>query len=412
MKSKEILTIVLIVVSGIYFALNKKIEKKTNKVTITGKITNPKGESVTFNTQDTTYSTTANANGNFTISFDLDSATHLNFTHGVEHTAMYVYPGDKINLTIDTELFDETIKYQGSPSSSFLAKKYLLQEGNDFFGKVYYMSSAEEYKVYLDDYKNSVIKEFGNINDSTFIHETLDDIDEMIDYYIGRQKKLADYTDNARTYMWETKEIAREFNFYAALDSLNSTDFNTMSEQYAAAFETALNNVTDEEFLATAKDRINKTVDNWTERKIAVDKMPKTGEPAIDFTYPDKDGNELSLSSFKGNLVYVDVWATWCGPCRAEIPSLQKLESDYHGKDIIFMSISVDTDKEAWEKMVAEEELGGVQLWADGWSKITKDYAIFGIPRFMLFDTQGNVISTNAPRPSSDDIRGLLDANL
>tara|TARA_B100000945_G_scaffold277434_1_gene242655 strand:- start:105 stop:743 length:639 start_codon:yes stop_codon:yes gene_type:complete len=212
--------------------------------------------------------------------------------------------------------------------------------------------------------------------------------------------------------MWETKEIAREFNFYAALDSLNSTDFNTMSEQYAAAFETALNNVTDEEFLAKAKDRINKTVDNWTERKIAVDKMPKTGEPAIDFTYPDKDGNELSLSSFKGNLVYVDVWATWCGPCRAEIPSLQKLESDYHGKDIIFMSISVDTDKEAWEKMVEEEELGGVQLWGDGWSKITKDYAIFGIPRFMLFDTQGNVISTNAPRPSSDDIRGLLDANL
>ena len=76
------------------------------------------------------------------------------------------------------------------------------------------------------------------------------------------------------------------------------------------------------------------------------------------------------------------------------------------------MSVSVDTDKEAWEKMVAEEELGGVQLWANGWSEITKDYAIFGIPRFMLFDTEGNVISTNAPRPSSNDIRELLNTNL
>ena len=76
------------------------------------------------------------------------------------------------------------------------------------------------------------------------------------------------------------------------------------------------------------------------------------------------------------------------------------------------MSVSVDEDKEAWEKMVADKELSGIQLWADGWSKITKDYAIFGIPRFMLFDTEGNIISTNAPRPSSDNIRKLLDANL
>ena len=150
----------------------------------------------------------------------------------------------------------------------------------------------------------------------------------------------------------------------------------------------------------------------WIERKTLVDNVPKEGDQAIDFKYADKDGNKLSLSSFNGNLIYVDVWATWCGPCVAEIPSLQKLESDYHGKNITFMSVSVDEDKEAWEKMVADKELSGIQLWADGWSKITKDYAIFGIPRFMLFDTEGNIISTNAPRPSSDNIRKLLDANL
>ena len=410
MKPKQILTIVLIVAAGIYLTMNT--ETDPNQVTITGEITNPKGELVTFSNQDTTYSTTATANGTFTISFNLDSTTYLNFGHGIETTAMYVHPGDKIKLTIDTELFDETIEYKGSSSSSFLAKKYLLEEGNDFFGKVYYMSSGEAYKAVLDSFKIDVINEFGEITDSAFINSEITSIDEKNTYFIGRQEKLANYSVDVKTYMWETRAIARDFNFYAAIDSLNSIDFNNMAEQYAAAFQASLNNVTDAEFIVTAKERITKTTDSWLERKTAVDNMPKEGEPAIDFNYPDIEGNEISLTSFKGKLVYVDVWATWCGPCKAEIPSLQKLETDYHGKDITFMSVSVDTDKQAWEKMVAEKELGGVQLWADGWSKITKDYAIFGIPRFLLFDAKGNVISTNAPRPSSDEIRELLEANL
>ncbi|GIR11785.1 MAG: hypothetical protein CM15mP23_03600 [Cryomorphaceae bacterium] len=70
------------------------------------------------------------------------------------------------------------------------------------------------------------------------------------------------------------------------------------------------------------------------------------------------------MSSFKGSLVYVDVWATWCGPCKAEIPYLKSLEQDYHEQNIIFLSVSVDTNKDEWLKMVKEEELGGVQLWA------------------------------------------------
>jgi thiol-disulfide isomerase/thioredoxin len=410
MKSKEILTIVLIVLAGIYFAIN--VKKEPNKVTITGKITNPIGESVTFSNQDTSYTTTPNADGTFTISFNLDSATYLNFEHGYESTAMYVYPGNKINLTIDTELFDETIKYKGSPSSSFLAKKYLLEEGNDFFGKVYYMSSSEEYKAYLDNYKIAVINEFGNITDSTFINSEITNIDKDIAYFIEMQGKVAEYSGDVKNYLWETSETTRNFNFYAALDSLNGTDFNAMTEQYAAALQSSLKKVTDVEFLKMGKERITKTANSWIERKTAIDKMPKTGEAAINFTYPDKDGNKLSLTSFNGKLIYVDVWATWCGPCKVEIPSLQKLESDYQGKNIIFMSVSVDEDKDAWMKMIAEKEMGGVQLWADGWSKITKDYAIFGIPRFMLFDAKGNVISTNAPRPSSPEIRELLDANL
>ena len=80
--------------------------------------------------------------------------------------------------------------------------------------------------------------------------------------------------------------------------------------------------------------------------------------------------------------------------------------------DIVFLSVSVDTDKEAWEKMLTEDQLDGVQLWADGWSQITKSYAIFGIPRFMLVDRSGELIAVDAPRPSSNEIRSMIDEKI
>jgi len=136
------------------------------------------------------------------------------------------------------------------------------------------------------------------------------------------------------------------------------------------------------------------------------------GKAAIDFTYPDMDSNMISLSDFKGSYVYVDVWATWCGPCKYEIPFLLQLEKDYHDANIIFMSVSVDVEeaKQKWIDMINEKDMGGVQLIStDGWkSQIMKDYAINGIPRFMLFDIEGNVISVDAPRPSSDEIRKIF----
>lgn len=384
----------------------------SNLVTITGEITNPKGESVAFSDRDTSYSTTANEEGLFEIEFSLDTSTYLNFAHGDEVTAMFVYPGDKIKLTIDTEQFDESIQYEGSAASSFLAKKFLINEEADFFGEVFYMSSAEEYKAFLDEYKSSINEELEAINDSSFIEDQLAEIDEMFEYYIMRQEKLSGYEQDVRMFMMERTKVSREYDFYGAINTKDSDEFHGMLEEYSKTLIALLENVSDAEFLKTTKEGILSSTDYWSKMKTAVDNVPKEGEPAIDFSYPDKDGNEISLSSLKGKLVYVDVWATWCGPCKAQIPALKVLEEEYHEKNVTFLSVSVDEDKDAWIKMVEEKELGGIQIWASGWTEITKDYAIMGIPRFMLFSAEGNVITTDAPRPSSGDIRGLLDANL
>ena len=137
-----------------------------------------------------------------------------------------------------------------------------------------------------------------------------------------------------------------------------------------------------------------------------------TGEAAVNFEGKTVDGKKVALSDFKGKVVYVDVWATWCGPCKKEIPSLQKLEEEMKGTEVVFISYSVDElkDAEKWKKMVETEKLGGVQLMGDAAfkSSICVDYKINAIPRFLLFDKAGKIVSIDAPRPSNPEIKEII----
>jgi len=126
----------------------------------------------------------------------------------------------------------------------------------------------------------------------------------------------------------------------------------------------------------------------------------KKGMPAKDFSYESIDGKKISLSSFKGKWVYIDIWATWCNPCIGEIPKLKELETKFHGKNIVFMSISVDRTQEPWKKMVAENEMKGVQLWAGQDPIIIDFYRVNGIPRFMIIDPETNIYEVSADRPT------------
>ncbi|MFA7448058.1 MAG: TlpA disulfide reductase family protein, partial [Weeksellaceae bacterium] len=137
------------------------------------------------------------------------------------------------------------------------------------------------------------------------------------------------------------------------------------------------------------------------------------GKPSPKFKYPDINGKKVSLDDLEGNLVYIDVWATWCGPCLAEIPSMKKLEEDYRDKKIKFVGMSIDPKKDfdKWKEMVKEKDLQGIQIFADkDWkSQFVQDYGIIGIPRFILIDAEGNIITADAPRPSDPQIRALFD---
>jgi len=147
--------------------------------------------------------------------------------------------------------------------------------------------------------------------------------------------------------------------------------------------------------------------------KQGIENNKLNGSVSPSFDFLNHKGGNTKLEDFKGKYVYLDIWATWCGPCRAEIPFLKQVEQKYHDKNIVFISISVDTDKdfEKWKTFVKEKELGGVQLFADkNWnSDFIRSFSINSIPRFILIDPNGKVVQADAPRPSSAKLKEDLD---
>ena len=132
--------------------------------------------------------------------------------------------------------------------------------------------------------------------------------------------------------------------------------------------------------------------------------LASVGRPSPDFKGLDVNGKEYTLADFRGKYVYIDVWATWCGPCRQEIPYLKKLDEDYKDAQIVFLSLSVDQDKAKWEQMVKEQSMSGVQLHIGQNSSFQQAYKIEGIPHFILLDKEGRIIDKKMSRPSMDEV--------
>lgn len=126
-------------------------------------------------------------------------------------------------------------------------------------------------------------------------------------------------------------------------------------------------------------------------------------------TLVDNEGNKVDFSKFKGKFVYVDLWASWCGPCCKVVPYLQELEKDFENSDVVFVSISIDSAKEPWLKKMGQLNMHGNQLWnSDG--ELPKQLNIRGIPHFLIYDREGKLLDYDAPRPSSEKIKALLQS--
>jgi thiol-disulfide isomerase/thioredoxin len=155
------------------------------------------------------------------------------------------------------------------------------------------------------------------------------------------------------------------------------------------------------------------------ENKPKEEKASPAGKSDYPFVLKNIEGKEVSLESFKGKVVYLDFWASWCGPCRQMFPFSKQLHeklSDKQKKQIAFVYISIDGTPEAWKTALEQLDLSnGINLHSPGnWqSEVVKYFQINSIPRYMIFDKKGILVDSNAKRPADpallDDLLKLTE---
>lgn len=150
---------------------------------------------------------------------------------------------------------------------------------------------------------------------------------------------------------------------------------------------------------------LKRIIDEW--------EMIAPGTEVPDFIFTDITGKEMKLSDLSAKLIYIDVWATWCGPCLREHPYWDTLVEEYQNKEIAFLTVSIDNTREPWEKMVKEKEMTGNNWFAENaWqSELAEHFMIRGIPRFLLLDGNRKIVDPSAERPSGN-IRQVFDRYL
>ena len=218
-------------------------------------------------------------------------------------------------------------------------------------------------------------------------------------------------------YMVQSSLMDAKYDYPSLLASNEENFKRLVDDKKSSGFAGLENKNLDVNFKALQKVDIENSIIGITAYYNQVLENNKlNGSVSPSFDYDNYEGGKTKLEDFKGKYVYLDIWATWCGPCIAEIPFLKKVEERYHDKNIAFVSISIDKlkDLEKWKTMVNKKELGGVQLFANNdWnSDFIKAYGINSIPRFILIDPTGKIVSADTSRPSSAELQVQLDGLL
>lgn len=190
-------------------------------------------------------------------------------------------------------------------------------------------------------------------------------------------------------------------------DTIRSVVKKRIAERYVSTFNFA-------DDFSGGLSKLEKAVKDYGINPRYIDDFKKRKSSVGGAAFPanirltDVDGKEVDFASFRGRYVYVDLWASWCGPCVREVPYLQAVEKDLNNKDVVFVSVSLDKSEKAWrDKMEALNMRGNQLLNSDG--SLADALNVRGIPRFLIYDKDGKLYSSNAPRPSDPTLKPLLE---
>jgi len=427
---------------------------------VSGNIVNKLDGDISIRNRDKSVneSITISEDGSFTDTLRIAKGDYM-FFDGKNVVALHIEQGSVISFDYDATNFADSFSFTADNlgvSSYLLAKKKiersgknpmtLIQENDETEFKSHLQKRMKDLELLLENSNTSVdfkaqekrniyysyllglqyfaknhakyAKKPDYIVSDDFLEELNSlDYDNEEEYFLLPTYKMlvGDYYTKQSTKLAEKEGVSFRIANIRVISEIQNEAIKSVLLKEAAG---RISYVNPEDLDAFYNILISNAIDENTKETVttnynALKKVAK-GMPSPKFIdYENFDGSKTSLDDFKGKFVYIDVWATWCGPCKAQIPFLKKVEKQYHDKNIEFVSISVDKKKdyEKWRKMVVDKELTGVQLIADNELKsdFTKDFLIRGIPRFILIDPAGNIIESNAPRPLDPKLIELFD---
>ncbi|MFV8347086.1 TlpA family protein disulfide reductase [Flavobacterium sp. ZB4P13] len=293
---------------------------------------------------------------------------------------------------------------------------------NLYFKTMFEGSKVEKFKFYQDKqkinspnfYGFSDMVKFKNgeaLSNSYFREFTISFVRNLTDQRrneSGQKFVFDSYLDSAMTSIDELVEgidAANEMkvvflNFYAEVierenkivwaDKINSTSSSLKLKNKSGS-------------ALLVKEKLDKfREDTWFQKR----------NPAPDFTLIDLAGNNYTLKDFKGKKVYIDLGASWCGPCIKSIPSWNKLvEENKNNTNVIFIALSLDDTEEKWRKYTEKYQVKGLQLYAGNGgfkSGFAVNYDVKSLPQYILIDNEGKIEKVSAPGPDSIEIKEKL----
>jgi thiol-disulfide isomerase/thioredoxin len=252
------------------------------------------------------------------------------------------------------------------------------------------------------------------INSITDIDKMLfgfdDRIEELAQYFILPTKFFAINSEKKLTQCFDTtvstfKEMARDYVLSKVLiNALNNHVpvskemfelYNTIckTKEYK---KTVYNTQKNQQFYQADNDKVN-------------------GNLLFSFEEQKTKSIDDLFKSYKGNVILVDFWSSWCIPCLKEVPYIEEMEKNYAGKGIIFLSISFDKEGVSWKNAVRSHNMNArnaYRLFNGGKSEFINKYHIYTIPRYILINKEGNIIDDDAPSPSDPKLKELIDKYL
>ncbi len=368
---KKSIIAILVFTIGLYSCTEMEQKSQKHKITIKGHVkfsdaNNQFGINVTKRNEDNDVSVIKEVilDENNNYSFEIES-------ENPEYYTLDVYKQQRVQFYLDDE--DLTINFRGVDTAKIKIKNpphvhIKGGEKNNVLNAIHWAS----YQNYQYMIATGQAQYRASLSDS---QQWKDDTVKAWDVM---------YDANER----DIKNIIQMYNDYpTVIKALQSLNWKRHKDYMVEQYDILAKKFPNDAYIQNAKANLLE--------KIASVAKTSIGTVAPDFTFPDINGKQVSLSSFKGKYVLIDFWASWCGPCRKESPNVQKQYQLYKDKGFEVVSVSIDKKEDAWRKAVEEDQIKGTLLLAQDSKKIMKDYVFSGIPYMVLLDKEGKVLALN-----------------